>query len=86
MSVRQGNGEGSIYKRSDGRWAAGLTLDRGRRKHFYARTRQEVAAKLNAALKNRQDGLPSPSEQTTVARFLSDWLGTVKASVRPRTA
>jgi integrase len=85
MAGKRANGEGSVYQRKDGRWASSLTLERGRRKHFFAKTRQEVSVKLNAALKNRQDGLPSPSEQITVARFLNDWLGTVKASVRPRT-
>jgi hypothetical protein len=67
---RRANGEGSVYQRKDGRWVAGLTLERGRRKHFFGKTRHDVSVKLNAALKARQDGLPSPSE-TGYRRTLS---------------
>jgi len=38
---KRGNSEGSISKRTDKRWMARLTLPDGRRKAFYARTRQE---------------------------------------------
>ena len=50
---RRGHGEGSLYQRSDGRWAA--TLDLGWqggkrvRKSYYAPTRKEVVEKLTAA-------------------------------------
>lgn len=83
--ARRANGEGSIYKRRDGRWCATVSVDGGKRKSFYGRTRQEVARKLAAALKARQDGLPLPAERQTVAQFLSDWLESVRPSLRPRT-
>jgi hypothetical protein len=54
----RGRGEGRIYKRRDGRWAASLTLEGGRRKTFYGRTRQEVARKLQEALRAREEGCP----------------------------
>ncbi len=85
MSVRRGNGEGSIYRRSDGRWAASLSIGRGRRKHFLSRTRQEVAIKLNAALKTRQDGLPILNERITLEPFLRDWLLGIRQSIRTTT-
>lgn len=83
--ARRGNGEGTIFRRSDGRWCATISLP-GRRKSFYGATRAEVATKLVAAQKQHQDGLGFPSERQTVAQYLSHWLETaVKPSVRPRT-
>ncbi len=82
---KRANGEGSIYKRADGRWAASVSLDRGRRTAFYGKTRQDVARKLAAALKTRQDGLPLVAERQTVARYLEGWLEAVRPSLRPRT-
>ena len=32
--AKRANGEGSIFKRKDGRWAASVSLDQGRRKTF----------------------------------------------------
>jgi integrase len=74
MAGKRANGEGSIYRRMDGRWAASVSLDRGRRKHFYGRTRQEVAQRLTAALKNRQDGVLVAPEKESVASYLQRWL------------
>ena len=55
---RRGNGEGSISKRSDGRWHARVSLPDGKRKHFYGRTRDEVRKKLDKAkATGRIDGL-----------------------------
>jgi len=85
MAGKRANGEGSIYRRSDGRWAASLSLERGRRKHFFGKTRQEVATKLNAALKARQDGLPIPGERQTLEEFLKAWLEGIRLSVRTTT-
>ena len=82
---KRANGEGSIYKRADGRWCATVSLDLGRRKSFYGPTREAVARKLTAALKARQDGLPLPAERQTVDQFLAGWLESVKPSLRPRT-
>jgi hypothetical protein len=50
IAKRRGAGEGSIYRRADGRWAGTVSLesDTGRRvrKTVYGRTRKEVAEKL----------------------------------------
>ena len=54
--MRRGNNEGTIYKRSDGRWEAAISLGNGDRRSFYAKTKQEAAAKLHQALRNLQDG------------------------------
>jgi integrase len=85
MTRRRGNNEGSIYRRADGRWEASVSVGGGKRRRYYAKTRQEAARKLNEALKAHGDGLPVTSERQTVEKFLEGWLETVKASVRIRT-
>jgi integrase len=83
--TRRGNAEGSIYKRGDGRWAAAVSLPNGRRKAYYGRTREAVAAKLAAALKAQQDGLPLVGERQRVREYLTSWLEATRPSLRPRT-
>ena len=73
--TRRGHGEGSITRRTDGRWEARVSLPNGQRRHFYARTRQEVARKLHQALKALQDGLPLAPERQTVRQYLETWFG-----------
>ncbi len=48
--ARRGNGEGSVYQRSDGKWCAALSLGAGKRKVIYGKTRQQASTKLAAAL------------------------------------
>jgi integrase len=82
----RGNGEGSIYQRSDGKWCAAISVDAGRRKVLYAKTRQEVTAKLRKAQVDRDNGLPVVSERLTLGQFLDRWLeDAVKPKVSPRT-
>jgi integrase len=49
---RRANGEGSIYQRRDGRWCGVVSTPDGGRKTFYGRTRNEVARRLSAALRD----------------------------------
>jgi len=88
--TRRGNSEGSIYQRKDGRWTASIGLGcaggRRRRKAFYGATRREVANKLTAALRARQQGLPIVGERLTLAAFLVRWLeDSARPTLRPRT-
>ena len=90
MSKRRGHGEGSIYQRKDGRWIGVLDLGyvdgKRRRKYFYADTRREVAAKLAAAQRDQQLGVPAGDDRITVERFLRRWLGeSAPHTLRPRT-
>jgi integrase len=82
---KRANGDGSIHQRKDGRWCASISLDHGKRKHFLSLDRDEVARKLRAALKARDDGLPTITERQTVAQFLKSWLEAVRPSIRERT-
>lgn len=83
--TKRGHGEGSVYQRRDGRWAASIALD-GVRRSYYGRTRREVQIKLATALRAREDGLLVPKADQTVAAYLEQWLTNVaKPSIRPRT-
>ncbi len=83
--VRRGRNEGSISKRSDGRWEARLTLADGKRKSFYGKTRKEVAAKLRDALADQAKGLTIAPEKMTVTRYLEQWLADIAQRVDPST-
>ncbi len=84
--TRRGNNEGSIYRRNDGRWAAGVSVDGGRRKPYYGRTRQDVAQKLQKAQRALANGLPLAGDRLTTGALLESWLQNVAAQkVRPKT-
>ena len=68
MAGRRGNNEGGISKRSDGRWMARITLDGGKRKAIYGKTRAEVATKLREALHDVGRGVPLVDERQILHR------------------
>ena len=81
---RRGHGEGSVYLRSDGRWAGVATLSDGRRKFVYAKTQADAISKLRQVVDARERGLPT-SEIHRFRDFAMEWLEFKKSSVRPRT-
>jgi len=88
--AKRGSGEGSIYKRSDGRWTAVVDLGwldgKRNRKSMYAKTRKDVQERLGTALETRRKSLSFQSDTMTVGEFLFDWLTeSVQPAVRPRT-
>jgi integrase len=87
---RRGRGEGSIYERKDGRFAAvvnvGYRNGKRVRKTFYGETRIEVQEQLKKALREQQLGLPVAPDRQTMEEFLLSWLdGTARPRLRPRT-
>ena len=87
---RRGRGEGSIYKRSDGRWAGAVTVGyrngTQHRKTIYGRTRKQVQERIHAALQHQAQGIPLPGERQIVRDYLTKWLSdVVKLRVRART-
>src|SRR5207302_10073140 len=79
---KRGNGEGSIYQRTlkDGTvrstplWCAAVTLDGGKRKILYGKTRGEVARKLNTAIDRKSSGIPFVDERLTVGAWVDHWM------------
>jgi integrase len=77
---RRGNNEGSIYQRKkDGRWAGVVTLPDGKRRYFYGKKREEVAAKLNEALRLKSQNRLNNAGGETVATYLESWYAGVVA-------
>ncbi len=83
---QRGHGEGSIYQRNDGRWAASISLEGGKRKTFYGKTRKEVQEKLMKALHEQQQGMLAMGPQQTMRHYLEHWLENVhKPTIRLST-
>ncbi|MGI9061942.1 MAG: tyrosine-type recombinase/integrase [Ktedonobacteraceae bacterium] len=84
--ARRGHGEGSIYQRSDGRWAASITLEDRKRKTFYGKTRKEVQEKLQMALHEQKQGMLATGPEQTLKQYLEHWLEEVhKPTIRVST-
>jgi integrase len=86
---RRGHGEGSIYRRPDGRWVAVLDLGwqdgKRTRKYLYGTTRDQAARKLTRALAQHQQGHEFANERLTVEQFLDRWLDAKQGTVHPET-
>lgn len=81
MAYRRGRGEGSIWRRSDGRWEGrldlGLVEDKRRSKAVYGRTRKEVIERLHKAHQDLRDGTLVTDERMTVGRWFEHWVDVV---------
>ena len=93
MAKKRANGEGSIRKRSDGRWegryTAGYHPETGKRiiKNVLGKTQVECKAKLNAALESVKGIDVSRADEYTVATWLRSWYDIyAKPNVRVATA
>jgi hypothetical protein len=87
---RRGSGEGSIYRRKDGRWEAIVDLSavggRRRRKSVYGKTRREVQTALVTALREHEQGKLALGPGQTTGHFLTHWLeDSARNRVRPST-
>jgi len=78
---KRGNRDGSIYRRPNGTWAASVSLPGGRRKFFYAKTRDEARRKLDSALHGLDRGTFTDARGITVGSYLDQWLS---ETARPR--
>lgn len=90
MRRRRANGDGTVYRRKDGRWegATYVLASEGQRKRFrvYGRTRDDVVAKLVEARAASDRGLPLPERAWRLGGYLDYWLeNVVRSSRRPKT-
>jgi hypothetical protein len=65
---RRGKGEGSIYRRKDGRWVDQYEVN-GKRRYVSGKTRAEVAKKLTKAIAER-DAIGGKTRGRRVGRGL----------------
>ena len=81
---RRGRGEGSIYRRKDGRWVGQYEVN-GKRRYVYGKTRKAVAGTLAKAIAERDAGLASDSQNLSLADYLDLWLGSIRGTLAPNT-
>lgn len=89
MTKRRSKGDGSVYRRKDGRWVGKYSAETPaggtKTRYVYAKTRKEAAARLRAALAEREAGMVCDDGALTVGDFLDRWLATVRDTVKDRT-
>jgi hypothetical protein len=90
MPHRRVNGEGTIYRRKDGRYeaAAYLPVTGGQLKRIrlYGSTRQEAQDKLLGVMAKAQQGIPLPNKNWRLGEYLDYWLEhAVRVKRRPLT-
>jgi integrase len=90
MTRRRGHGEGNVYRRADGRWAARVSVGyrngKRSRRWVYGKTRGEVANKLRDTIQSHQQGSLVEPGRVTVGQFLTRWLeDCARPKLRPRT-
>lgn len=89
MPGKRGNGEGSIYRRKDGRWAGQYlvyTTDGPKYRYIYGKTRADVSRKLTKAMADRDGGFVFDAGNLTVETYMARWLSdSVKGTVRIST-
>lgn len=90
MAKRRANGEGSIRKRSDGRWEGRYTVghdpETGKQKfkNVLGKTQAEVKEKLKNAIEESKDLDISRADQFTLSEWLRYWLDNYgKVYLRP---
>jgi integrase len=84
VSGRRLNGEGSIVRRSDGRWM-GRLADNGKRVAVYGKSREEARRKLRTLQRKQDAGEPLSTSRTPLAQYFAQWLESIKSRVRPKT-
>lgn len=84
-------GQGTVYKRKDGRWEAAITHGYGesgnpKRHRVIAATQAEATQKLNEIIAKMNLGVPVTEEKRTVGEFLDYWLEEhVRGQREPKT-
>lgn len=75
MPTKRANGEGSIRKRSDGRWEARyVSPNDGLQRSIYGKTRAEVRQKLTAVMSEVDCGTYIDAKKMKVGEWLDLWL------------
>lgn len=88
---RRGNGEGSIYQRKNGSWAAVVSVGtkadgKPNRKFIYGKTRKEVAEKLRDAQNKLDLGVMPGGDNVTFEMWILHWLeDVIKPGIKQRT-
>lgn len=87
MAKTRGSGEGSIFKRKDGRWAATITIGtdtngKRQRRTVYGVTKRGVTEALTKLQNQRLDGSLIARERLTVTDLIERWLTSWTSNLR----
>ena len=84
---RRRHGEGSVFRRKDGRWEAQIAIGgRSMRRSFYGHSRAEVEQKLRLAINSIEHAGARRSLYPLSSEYLNTWLEHESAAtVRPST-
>jgi len=86
---RRSHGEGTLYRRADGRWCAQLAvvLPDGRlvRRTVYGKSQREAREKLDQLRAQLAGGTLPVSARATVGAFCQAWLDANRSRLRPKT-
>ncbi len=87
MSKRRTKGEGSVYRRDDGRVVGEYKDANGRKRYITSKTKTkaEMKAAVRKALEDRDNGAAHDSENLTVEMYLERWLKSTRDTARLRT-
>ena len=89
MDTRRAKGEGTVYRRSDGRWVGQVNLGwkdgRRIRKSLQGSTAKEVRDRVRALVRNVEDGALPATRSPRLSDFFTQWLTSVKPALRPST-
>ena len=82
--ARRSNNEGSLSKRPNGTWRAQVSIE-GKRLSHNGDTKVDCQHWLRKMLEQIEQGLTYAGSQTTIEGFFSNWIETVRSSLRPKT-
>src|SRR5437764_13003895 len=68
------NGEGTLFKRKDGRWQASFVPENGKRKYVYGKTSDEALEKLRALQEEDRKGTLPTGPRQKLGDYLVQWL------------
>lgn len=75
--AKRGNGEGSVYRRKDGKWVAAITLPPylgGKKKMHYGKTRKECVEWLDETRRSLKTGEYTMNSEISLKEWLDTWL------------
>ncbi len=85
MAKRRDKGDGSVYRRKDGRVVGEWTDALGRRRYVSGKSKNDVKAKLRKRLAEAEAGEVYDDGGLTLGDYLDKWLGNVRGTVKERT-
>ena len=87
MTKKRANGEGSVFRRADGRVVGVYEDANGRTRYITSKTmtKAEMRTAVRKKLDDRDKGIAYDSENLTVERYMDRWLESIRDKVRPGT-